>query len=90
MSHQAQRLLEAKTLHELSRRLSDKGLEHAVKVERREHRGSCQFPQSERFMEMFDDMVEGAIDSLDVRHGRGKRVFLQGSQDLASPQFVSR
>ena len=37
-SHQAQRLLEAKSLHELGWRRSDKGLEHAVEVERREHR----------------------------------------------------
>ena len=85
-----QRLLQAKPLHEIGRRRADERLEHAVEVERREQRDPRQIPQPEWFVEVADDVVDGAVDPLDVRQGRGRSCSLGDSQDLASPPRLGR
>ena len=84
VGHEVQRPLEPQPLHELIQRLAEEALEHAVEVEwgKAGRLGDLLEPQGPG--EVADDVVDRAVDALDVVDGDRALIFLISSQDMAS------
>ena len=88
--HERERLFKSEPLHEIARRGTDDRLEDAVEMKRREHRHARNFPQSQRFVQMVDDVIDRQVNALRVRRLRARSRFLGDSQDLPSPFLFAR
>ena len=76
MGHQVQCPLEPQPLHELIQRLAEETLEDAVKVEWGKAGRLGDLLEPQRLGEIEDDVVDRAVDALDVsRWGRRSRFF---------------
>ena len=85
MRHHEQCAIQPQPLDEISNRLADQRLEHAVKMERRKHRGIGHVVEPEAQTQVPDDVVNREVDPLNVgQRCRVARLF--GSpQDLSRP-----
>jgi hypothetical protein len=83
MGHREQRSIQPQAFHEVGQRLADHGLEHAVKVERRQHRGVGDVIKPQALPEMTDNVVDREIDPLDVGQRSRSARFHVSSQDLS-------
>jgi hypothetical protein len=85
VGHHPERPFEAKPLHKVGRRFSQKRLKHTMEMKRRESCGMGDIAQTQWFTQSIDDVIDRAIDSLDIRRRRGCARFFGGSQDLTNP-----
>jgi len=85
VGHHDERAFKSQPFHELGQRLSHQDLEHTVKVERRQPRGTRNVGEPQRIPEMTHDVIDGEVDPFDVGHRGCGAGFHTCSQDLASP-----
>ena len=86
VSHQEQRAFQPQPFHELVERLSDQRSEDPMEVKRRETRDTRDVFKAQRLVEVVNDVVDCAIDSLDVVDRRLCRSSVVDSQDLSSSE----
>jgi len=84
VGHEVERPLEPLPLHELFQRLPQEGLEDAVEVEGGKAGRLGHLFKAQRPSEIAHDVVDRAVDALDVVHGDGAFDSFVGSQDMAS------
>ena len=84
MGHEVERPLEPLPLHELVQRLPQEGLEDAVEVEGGKAGRLGHLFEAQRLSEIAHDVVDRAVDALDVVHGDGAFDSFVSSQDMAS------
>ena len=90
VGHQRQGLFETPTLDEVGEGRSDEGLKDTMKMKRRERCGTRDVGQADRLVQMTDDVIDGAIDALEVCGRRRGASFFASSQDSASPRSATR
>jgi hypothetical protein len=84
VGHQVQRPFEPQPLHELIQRLAEETFEHAVEVEWGKAGCLGDGLETQGLGEVADDVVNRAVDALDVVDRDGTPDFLISSQDMAS------